>query len=139
MADSKNFDKWNELKKSIHTSTKPKSPHKGKIYWISIGQNVGCEIYGKGESFARPVLVLSKIQIGYIDSFIGVPLSSKTKGKKGFLYYKFTDDNGIKQVALLSQLRVFDSKRIINPADIAIKDEDFYQIKQRLKQDILAL
>lgn len=111
---------------------------KVKSTGISIGQNVGCEIYGKGESFARPVLVLSKIQIGYIDSFIGVPLSSKTKGKKGFLYYKFTDDNGIKQVALLSQLRVFDSKRIINPADIAIKDEDFYQIKQRLKQDILA-
>ena len=67
------FDKWNELKKSINKSTKPKSPHKGKIYWISIGQNVGCETYGKGKDFARPVLVLSTIQIGYIDSVVGVP------------------------------------------------------------------
>lgn len=132
------FDKWNELKKSINKSTKPKSPHKGKIYWISIGQNVGCETYGKGKDFARPVLVLSKIQIGYIDSFVGVPLSSKTKGKKGFMYYKFTDSKGNKQVALLAQIRVFDSKRILNPLDAEIKNDDFHQIKQRLKQDILA-
>lgn len=132
------FDKWNELKKSINKSTKPKSPHKGKIYWISIGQNVGCETYGKGKDFARPVLVLSKIQIGYIDSFVGVPLSSKTKGKKGFMYYKFTDSKGNKQVALLAQIRVFDSKRILNPLDAEIKNDDFHQIKERLKQDILA-
>lgn len=132
------FDKWNELKKSINKSTKPKSPHKGKIYWISIGQNVGCETYGKGKDFARPVLVLSKIQIGYIDSFVGVPLSSKIKGKKGFMYYKFTDSKGNKQVALLAQIRVFDSKRILNPLDAEIKNDDFHQIKERLKKDILA-
>lgn len=132
------FDKWNELKKSINKSTKPKSPHKGKIYWISIGQNVGCETYGKGKDFARPVLVLSKIQIGYIDTFVGVPLSSKTKGKKGFMYYKFTDSKGNKQVALLAQIRVFDSKRILNPLDAEIKNDDFHQIKERLKKDILA-
>lgn len=132
------FDKWNELKKSINKSTKPKSPHKGKIYWISIGQNVGCETYGKGEDFARPVLVLSKIQIGYIDSFVGVPLSSKIKNKKGFMYYKFTDSKGNKQVALLAQIRVFDSKRILNPLDAEIKNDDFDQIKERLKKDILA-
>ena len=132
------FDKWNELKKSINKSTKPKSPHKGKIYWISIGQNVGCETYGKGEDFARPVLVLSKIQIGYIDSFVGVPLSSKIKNKKGFMYYKFTDSKGNKQVALLAQIRVFESKRILNPLDAEIKNDDFDQIKERLKKDILA-
>ena len=132
------FDKWNELKKSINKSTKPKSPHKGKIYWISIGQNVGCETYGKGKDFARPVLVLSKIQIGYIDSFVGVPLSSKIKNKKGFMYYKFTDSKGNKQVALLAQIRVFDSKRILNPLDAEIKNDDFDQIKERLKKDILA-
>ena len=132
------FDKWNELKKSINKSTKPKSPHKGNIYWISIGQNVGCETYGKGKDFARPVLVLSKIQIGYIDSFVGVPLSSKTKNKKGFMYYKLTDGRGNKQVALLAQIRVFDSKRILNPLDAEIKNDDFDQIKERLKKDILA-
>lgn len=132
------FNKWNELKKSINKSTKPKSPHKGKIYWISIGQNVGCETYGKGKDFARPVLVLSKIQIGYIDSFVGVPLSSKTKGKKGFMYYKFTDSKGNKQVALLAQIRMFDSKRIIKGFGANIAEHDFKNIKERLKQDILA-
>ena len=55
------FDKWNELKKSINKSSKPKSPHKGKIYWISIGQNVGCETYGKGKDFALNVVAQAVI------------------------------------------------------------------------------
>ena len=54
------------------------------------------------------------------------------------MYYKFTDSNGNKQVALLAQIRVFDSKRILNLLDAEIKNDDFHQIKERLKQDILA-
>lgn len=133
-----NFDKWNELKQAINSTTTRKSPHKGKIYWVSIGQNIGCEIYGKGENFARPVTILSKIQIGKIDSFVGIPLSSKITNKKGFMYYKFTDTKGKKQVALLAQIRVFDSKRIIKHFSANISKSDFENIKQGLK-NILAL
>lgn len=133
-----NFDKWNELKQAINSTTTRKSPHKGKIYWVSIGQNVGCEIYGKGENFARPVIILSKIQIGKIDSFVGISLSSKITNKKGFMYYKFTDTKGKKQVALLAQIRVFDSKRIIKHFSANIPKSDFENIKQGLK-NILAL
>ena len=133
-----NFDKWNELKQAINSTTTRKSPHKGKIYWVSIGQNIGCEIYGKGENFARPVIILSKIQIGKIDSFVGIPLSSKITNKKGFMYYKFTDTKGKKQVALLAQIRVLDSKRIIKHFSANIPKSDFENIKQGLK-NILAL
>lgn len=133
-----NFDKWNELKQAINSTTTRKSPHKGKIYWVSIGQNIGCEIYGKGENFTRPVIILSKIQIGKIDSFVGIPLSSKITNKKGFMYYKFTDTKGKKQVALLAQIRVFDSKRIIKHFSANIPKSDFENIKQGLK-NILAL
>lgn len=133
-----NFDKWNELKQAINSTTTRKSPHKGKIYWVSIGQNIRCEIYGKGENFARPVIILSKIQIGKIDSFVGIPLSSKITNKKGFMYYKFTDTKGKKQVALLAQIRVFDSKRIIKHFSANIPKSDFENIKQVLK-NILAL
>ena len=82
--------------------------------------------------------MLSKIKIDYIDIFVGGLLILKAKNKKGFMYYKFTDSKGNKQVALLAQIRVFDSKRILNPLDAEIKNDDFHQIKERLKKDILA-
>lgn len=41
------FDKWNDRKKEIQIK-KDKRIKIGKVYWISIGQNIGSEIYGKG-------------------------------------------------------------------------------------------
>ena len=85
------FDKWNDRKKEIQIK-KDKRIKIGKVYWISIGQNIGSEIYGKGDEFIRPVLVLNKIYIkDYINLFIGIPLSSQVKNKqslKGKMYNK---------------------------------------------------
>lgn len=63
----------------------------------------------------------------YNGTFLGAPLSSKTKTKKGFLFHKFKDNKGALQVALLGQMRVFDTKRIktyigkINDEDVGGK------------------
>lgn len=54
------------------------------------------------------------------------------------MYDKFTDTKGKKQVALLAQIRVFDSKRIIKHFSANIPKSDFENIKQGLK-NILAL
>ena len=53
------FDEWNEIKKQINSSQTLKYPSVGKIYWCSVGYNVGREVYGKGDRFRRPVLVLN--------------------------------------------------------------------------------
>lgn len=74
------------------------------IYWVNVGQNVGGEIYGKGDEFLRLVLVLNTIYIkGFISAFVGVPLSSQTKNKSGYLYHKFITTNDKKQIALLGR------------------------------------
>jgi len=126
------FDEWNEVKKHIEKE-KNKIVKKQKIYWIKIGKNIGSEILGKGRVFARPVLV---INVFYNGLFLGVPLSSKTKNKSGKLYYKFTDEKGNLQVALLGQMKIFDNKRKIT-FESNVKNEDFILIKEKIKKNII--
>lgn len=131
------FDKWNEVKKELEEQ-RGTNVANGKVYWLSIGQNLGAETYGKGVKFKRPVLVLNKIWIkNYINAFIGVPLSSKTSQKSGCLYHKFTDKQGVKQVALLAQIRLFDTKRVISNANITILKANFDKIKNKVKDKII--
>ena len=71
-------------------------------------------------------------------------LRSAKKLKKGekiilcFFKNKLLASKGKKQVALLAQIRVFDSKRIIKHFSANIPKSDFENIKQGLK-NILAL
>jgi len=54
-------DEWNKLKKDL--SDRPFQPPNFKereIWWISAGQNIGTELYGKGSDFSRPVIVIKK-------------------------------------------------------------------------------
>ena len=71
----KNFDKWNNVKKRLEDK-EIISYKQGEIYFMSVGQNVGYEVYGKQELFLRPVLVYRKLSK---QTFIGIPLSSKEK------------------------------------------------------------
>ena len=71
-----------------------------------------------------------------INYFLGVPLSSKTKGKSGRLYHKFTDSKGKLQVALLGQIRVFDSKRVERLL-ANVDTKEFTLIKHKVKENII--
>ena len=55
----KDFYAWNEKKICLDQSKKYRHPREQEIWWCSIGLNVGTEIYGKGEDFARPVLIIN--------------------------------------------------------------------------------
>ena len=128
------FDEWNKAKKEINKKSIQSSHIKiGYIYWIKIGKNIGNEVFGKGKDFARPVLVMN---VFYNGLFLGVPLSSKTHNKSGKLYYKFKDNKGNLQTALLTQLRIFDIKRKSNQI-CKINKEDFNKIKEKIIKDII--
>lgn len=133
------FDKWNEVKKSLHNSTPKDIKIKiGSIYWVGVGQNVGCETYGKGDDFLRPVLVVNKIYIpNFMNAFLGVPLSSKSANKSGFLYHKFTATNKKEHVALLGQMRIFDAKRVSDFYKGKMLKKDFEAIKEKLRDKIV--
>ncbi len=99
------YDKWNKLKKELHNK-KTIYFNQRDIVFISLGQNIGNEQYGKGEEFLRPVIVIKKFNQNL---FLGIPLSSKEKNGYFFYNVKFKNKTN---TALLLQSRTFDSRRI---------------------------
>ena len=101
-----NFRKWFEQKFKIDSQERVHQIKQGEVYWSSLGQNVGDEENGKGENFRRPVLVLKKFNNNI---FLGIPLS--TKNKENPYYIKITIKD-IPQSAMISQIRIMDTKRL---------------------------
>ena len=119
------FDNWNNLKQKIED--KELIPFRqGEIYFISVGQNIGYEVYGKKELYLRPVLVYRKLSK---QTFIGIPLSSKEKDGTYFFTFRYTEKT--LSTALLNQIRVFDIKRA-EYYDGHIKISDFGRLKDKL-------
>ena len=133
------FCAWNAVKKDIRNKKQDKFKiNVGYIYWVNVGLNIGGETYGKGNEFLRPVLVINKFYIkNFINTFIGIPLSSKTKDKSGYLYHKFITTNGKMQVALLAQIRLFDTRRVSDFYKGKILKNDFEIIKSKIKNNIM--
>jgi hypothetical protein len=105
------FDDWNELKKDVHfDEIKIPQYSERDIWFITMGQNIGSEIYGKGQDHLRPVLILKK----FGKSFIGIPLTSKQKSEnnKFFMYLGIFGESRKENWVCLSQLRLFDAKRL---------------------------
>jgi len=101
-----NFDKWNILKKRLHKKENIIKFSNGNIYFMSLGQNIGHEVYGKDELFLRPVLVYKKLSK---TTFIGIPLTSQKK--EGSYYFSFNYKKNKTSTAMLHQMRVLDIRR----------------------------
>jgi mRNA interferase MazF len=95
----------------------------GEIWWCSIGMNFGVEIYGKGQRFTRPVIIFKKFNK---NAFLGIPLTSQLKTGKWYVLVTHGDKT---DTALLAQIRVMDSKRLIERME-TIWDDSFDEIKR---------
>ncbi len=115
MAVRKDFAGWIEYKAALQRKAKVPFFYEREIWWAAIGQNVGSEEYGKGAEYARPVLVIRKFN-KYL--FWGVPLTTAVHHGK---YYEQVIYNRQTDTALLSQLRTFDSQRLLRLAGRANK------------------
>lgn len=99
------YDNWNIEKKKLSEINRAYF-HKGDIWFASIGKNIGDEEDGKNLNFERPVLIVRKFNNNI---FLGVPLTSQ--GKEGKYYHKLISFSG--STAILSQVRLFDAKRLL--------------------------
>ncbi|MEI7580004.1 MAG: type II toxin-antitoxin system PemK/MazF family toxin [bacterium] len=105
----KNFDDWNIKKKATDAKqSKPPLFKERDVWWLSVGVNVGFEEDGKNGNYVRPVLIVRKFNR---ELFLGLPMSTKLKENP---YYYSVTLQGKKVSTLISQLRVFSSKRIWN-------------------------
>src|SRR3989344_107985 len=100
----KDFDRWNEQKKIIHTSRGLKFFHEREIWWCSLGLNIGLEQDGTNELFERPVLIIKKFNR---DVLWVLPLTRTSKQNRYYVPISVGDANS---VVILSQLRLISSK-----------------------------
>jgi len=110
------FDTWNEIKKKTNDREDKVYFRERDVFYIQNGKNIGSEQNGYGTHFARPVVVLKKINKHV---FVGVPLTTKRKDIPA--HFPLTVQ-GKKASALLSQVRTFDSKRILDKIDTVPSD-----------------
>ena len=125
------FDIWNEKKKEINELKVKKFFKSGEIWWCAMGKNIGSEENGKGETFARPVIIFREFGE---DTLWAIPLTTKESSPDSRMAYKFVCD-GIVGTAKLAQIRLISSKRLLRYiGNVSFKD---FQNIRRLLIDLI--
>jgi len=119
-----NFYRWHTIKSALCDKKSRALFHEREVWWSSIGLNVGEEIFGKGESFTRPVLIFKKFTS---DSFLALPLTTKIKTGSWYVNIHF---QGKPQTIILNQPKTMDRKRLHNRMG-TLDDIDFQSIQKQ--------
>ncbi|MFA6340761.1 MAG: type II toxin-antitoxin system PemK/MazF family toxin [Candidatus Paceibacterota bacterium] len=123
----KDFDIWNKNKKEIHTKAENKLYHEREVWWCALGVNIGYEQDGSSESGERPVLILKGMSK---NTCLIIPLTTSLEKHK--LRVPIGLVGGKNASALLSQIRIVDTKRLINKICF-IEKVVFEQIRKTAK------
>lgn len=101
------FDVWNIIKKETEERDVLLGFKVREVWFIRMGKNIGFEQDGRGGEFLRPVLVFKRFNK---QLFWGIPLTGKKR--EGAYYYSLPAMRGRNNTLILSQLRLFDAKRL---------------------------
>ena len=123
----KDYREWHEKKTKINNAFKRPFFHEREIWFCHLGANVGYEEDGRGENFFRPIIVFRKFNN---EVFWAIPLT-RTDRKNKF-YYEFDFGKNNKSIAILSQIRLIDAKRLSYRIG-NISTEDFKELIKKLK------
>ncbi len=124
----KDFQKWHYKKPILQErNISEVFFHEREIWWCALGVNIGFEQDGKGEEFRRPILILKKFN-QYV--FLAIPLT--TKNKEGKYYVDCDLGDSVTRKVIISQLRLIDSKRLIDKMS-TLKKVEFEKIRKAVK------
>ncbi len=124
------YNNWNNIKKQIANDNITVGFKNRDIFYMNMGKNIGFEEDGKGENFVRPVVIVKGFNK---NMFFGIPLSTKIKEGKFYYRFKFNKkDEAIENIALLSQMRLFSTKRLLNKIGM-MNIDDFENMKNKFK------
>jgi mRNA interferase MazF len=98
-----------------------------EVWWCALGVNIGSEEDGTGINFDRPVLILKKLSP---DTCLVVPLTTSKHEHK--LRPLVGSVDGKIARALLTQVRVVDTKRLLRKIDTINKDT-FSEIRKKVR------
>lgn len=125
----KRFAEWFTRKQKLHSqSHKPPLVSERDLWWVGFGENVGQEMNGKGNKFARPAVVLKKLAHGF---YLVAPTTTK---KHDGTWYVHIQHAGVDEYVCLHQIRTVDYRRLdrkigqIDPADFFRVREGFMEL-----------
>ncbi len=123
----KDFQRWHDKKSQIDEVENRPFFHEQEIWFSHLGANVGFEQDGSGEDFQRPVVVIRKFngEVCWV-----IPLSKTDKRNKYYFPFKF--DDKITSVAIISQIRLLDARRLSRKIG-AMKEDDFKKLINKIK------
>ena len=123
----KDFKKWHDKKTKVDEIEKRPFFHEREIWFCYLGVNVGFEQDGSGKDFQRPVIIIRKFnnEVCWV-----VPLSKTDK--RGKYYHAFPFDNDLISVAIVSQVRLLDVRRLSRRIG-EVKEKDFIQLVNKIK------
>ena len=124
---TKDFDRWNAQKKAINSFGKNKLYHARDIWWCDLGINVGFEQDGTGEKNGRPVLIIRGFSK---EVCLVIPLTTSQKNNR--YYLKIGVVHNKKASAIISQIRLLDTKRLVNKIG-TLNKEKFEETKKAIK------
>lgn len=124
------FDKWNVLKQELDAqeSQIERFFHYREVWWCRFGKNVGFEQDGKGDTFARPVVVLRVLGK---DTLLVAPLT--TSKEKHFFRINVGKVADKMAKAVISQIRVIDARRLEEYMNEKITPEAMNTLKKAIK------
>lgn len=123
----KDFINWHKIKSAVEKKEQRLNFQIRDVFFCSIGENIGFEQDGRGEEFLRPVVIVKKFNN---EVFLGIPLTHTDK--KGKYYFGFNLNERV-SVAILSQIRLFDAKRMKYKIGM-INEKDFKTLKEKIRQ-----
>ena len=126
----KDFNGWNQAKKTIHDAGEYKLYHTREIWWCSLGVNIGFEQDGSNEEHRRPVLILKGLSK---QTCFVIPLTTATQEHP--LRPSIGLVEGKAARALLSQMRTIDNKRLVRK--IGYLDKDIFAQIQKAAKGLL--
>ncbi len=126
----KDFDGWNKSKQEIHNNSEHKLYGAREVWWCSLGVNIGFEQDGSGAEGERPVLVLKGFskQVCLI-----IPLTTSTKENP--YHFPLGMIDGRNAFAIMSQIRLIDTKRLINK--VAVIDQKTFEKIRKTARELL--
>ncbi|MBI5799065.1 MAG: type II toxin-antitoxin system PemK/MazF family toxin [Candidatus Yonathbacteria bacterium] len=124
---SKDFDSWNKKKRDLDQRESSPFCHERELWWCTLGVNVGFEQDGSDIEYRRPVLILKGLSK---QTCLVIPLTTSTHAHKLRPAIGLVD--GEQAHALLSQMRVIDTKRLVRKIGNLDK-QTFDEIRKTVK------
>jgi mRNA interferase MazF len=125
----KDFDGWNENKKEINEKVGPFC-HEREIWWCALGVNVGFEQDGSDIEYRRPILILKGLSQ---ETCLVIPLTTSKSVHKFRPAIGMVEDK--EACALLSQMKVIDTKRLVRK--IGNLDKKLFEEIRKTVKDML--